>query len=260
MQSAIYQGWVRHRRFRPRPHDFRYGLGLLYLDIDELEWLVRDHRLLGASASLPLRFHRSDYLDGQLKANARPSLREAVDQRLVTAGLAPSEGPIRLLTQIRLFGFVFNPVSFYYVYDRHARQVEAIIAEITNTPWKERHCYVLSRDESVHPVEGQFRFRFPKAFHVSPFMPMNCAYDWRFSTPDEQIAVHMRIEHEQQRQFDATMQLQRQPLTQPNLRRMALRRPLQTLKVVAAIHWQALKLWLKRVPVFDHPSKQPPSN
>ena len=255
MQSAIYRGWLRHRRFHPRDHQFRYRLSLFCLDIDELDWLVCNHRLLGSSRWLPIRFHRSDYLDGHLPEDKAISLREAVDRRLGSVDLPASQGPVRLLTQPRYFGHGFNPVSFYYVYDRYGRQVEAIIAEITNTPWKERHSYVFGREESCHPLDSRFRFLFDKRFHVSPFMPMEMEYDWRFSEPGEDLNVHMRLDRGSVKQFDATLSLQRQPLTPANLRRVALSQPLQSLKVVADIHWQALRLWLKRVPVHNHPSK-----
>ena len=163
------------------------------------------------------------------------------------------EGPVRLLTHPRHFGYGFNPVSFYYCFDRAGSTVEAIVAEITNTPWGERHCYVLPV-ESSRSAE-HLHFRFGKDFHVSPFLPMNHDYDWRFSIPDERLAVHMQNLSAGEVVFDATLALQRMPIDGAVLARALAGFPLMTAKVTAGIYWQALRLWLKRAPVFTHPDK-----
>ena len=167
-------------------------------------------------------------------------------------GLRPV-GPIRLLTHLRYFGFVFNPVSFYYCFAKDGVTLSCIVAEITNTPWKERHAYVLPVDTARR--RGRvLHWIFPKGFHVSPFMPMTREYAWCFTTPSHDLRVHMDVLRDGQREFDATLTLQRCPLNRASLARVLRCYPLMTAKVVGAIHWQALRLWLKRNPVYTHPS------
>jgi DUF1365 family protein len=165
------------------------------------------------------------------------------------------DGPIRLLTHLRYFGHCFNPVSFYYCFDAAGTRVETIVAEVNNTPWGEQHCYVLT--EPAVGGERNLNFRSDKVFHVSPFMPMDLVYEWSFSVPDYRLNVHMALRPRSggDKLFDATMQLARKPITGRSLAAILLRFPVMTLEIVAAIHWQALKLWLKRVPVHTHPAK-----
>jgi len=163
-------------------------------------------------------------------------------------------GPIRLLTHLRYFGYVFNPVSFYYCFDANDERLETIVAEVNNTPWKERHCYVLGNDRDIGCGSVR-RFKPAKEMHVSPFMPMDIDYDWRFRCPGNDLSVHMENYRENAKLFDATLVLKRQEITPKSLSRVLLAFPLMTLKVLTAIHWQALKLWLKGNPVHDHPAK-----
>jgi DUF1365 family protein len=165
-------------------------------------------------------------------------------------------GPIRLLTHLRYFGHSFNPVSFYYCFDSAGTNVETIVAEITNTPWKERHAYVLPVAGSA-VSGGAWRFQFDKQFHVSPFMPMDMRYDWRFSAPAAGLHVHMENWRDGRSAFDATLSLKREPITSASLARALAAFPLMTAQVITLIHWQALRLWLKRTPFFTHPDKLP---
>lgn len=247
--SGIYEGWIRHRRFAPRRHAFRYRIAMLLVDLAETDALFAGRWLWSRDRRNLAEFRRSDFLGDP----AQP-LDQAVRERVqADAGFRPA-GPIRLLTHLRYGGHVFNPVSFYYCYAADGRTLEAIVAEITNTPWKQRHAYVL-------PVAAADRhgralgWGFDKAFHVSPFMPMQRRYAWRFTAPGDDLRVHMDVAEGQVREFDATLVLERRSWTAANLRRVLWRYPLMTVQVVWGIHWQALRLWLKGVPVHDHPAK-----
>lgn len=241
--SAVYVGRVRHRRFAPRRHAFGYRLFMLYLDLDELpdvfagRWLWR-HERRGVAA-----FQRRDYF-GDPRQPLDEAVRELVAARI---GRRPG-GPIRMLTHLRYCGWAFNPVTFYYCFDAAGGALEAVAAEITNTPWGERHAYVLAADG-----RSTVRGRFAKRFRVSPFMPMHQEYDWRLTTPGERLAVHMVNRQGGATLFDASLSLRRLPLTTANLNRALLRFPLLTATVSAAIYWQALRLWLKRTPFHPHP-------
>jgi len=246
LASAVYEGAVRHRRYEPVRHAFRYRMAQLYLDLSELDEAFRGRWLWSANAPNLAWFRRGDHA-GDPDKPLESEVRRLVEERL---GERP-EGPIRLLTHLRYFGYCMNPVSFYYCFDR-AEQLRAVLAEVHNTPWGERHCYALSASDT-----GQIRARFPKAFHVSPLLPMDHEYDWRLSPPGERLAVHMRNLEEGRPVFDATLALRRRPLTASSLRRVLTRYPLMTTKVIAAIYWQALRLKLKGARFHPHPKRAP---
>jgi DUF1365 family protein len=170
-------------------------------------------------------------------------------------GVRP-QGPIRLLTHCRYFGFGFNPVSFYYCYDSEDTHVEHIIAEVNNTPWGEQYCYVLlDADNEMKEISssGHHQYRPIKDFHVSPFMSMNIHYDWRFNQPDERLSVHMQNFENEEKLFDATLDLEKQPIRSSTMARVLIQYPLITLKVVGGIYFEAFRLLLKRTPIYDHP-------
>jgi uncharacterized protein len=242
-ESAVYEGTLAHVRRSPRAHAFAYGVYLLYLDLDELPELLAGPGPLSDARFGILSFRRSDYLGGA------GDLAEAARTRVASAlGSAPA-GPVRLLTHVRSFGRVFNPVSFYYCFARDGRSLEAVVAEITNTPWGERHAYV------VPAGPDGARARFSKAFHVSPFLPMAQRYRWTLGVPGERLAVDMRNEEDGREVFRARLALRRRPWTGAALWRAATLQPLMAWKVHAAIYWQALRLWGKRVPFHAHPAK-----
>jgi DUF1365 family protein len=246
--SAIYVGELRHRRFVPSASGFRYPLHMVYLDLDELEHVFDGRWLWSVERRNWAAWRRSDYL-----GDRGVPLREAVLARVEAAVGERPAGPVRVLTQLRYLGFCFNPVTFYYCFDAGAQRVEAIVAEITNTPWNERHAYVLARAAATVAVNGTQRWQFDKDFHVSPFMAMDHRYDWRFSAPGRGLVVHMENHREGARWFDATLTMRRSELDERSLARALLRHPFMTGEVAAAIYWQAARLWLRGVPFHAHP-------
>lgn len=247
--SALYRGTVRHRRHAPVHNRFDYTHAMLYLDLAELPDLFEREPLVSFGRANLAWFRRADYL-GDPDVALDVAVRDLVAAR---TGARP-RGPIRMLTQLRTLGYVFNPVTLYYCFDALGERVEWIVAEITNTPWFERHAYVLARAEAETRGRRQ-RFRFPKAFHVSPFLPMDLEHDWRFSEPGERLHVHMEDRRDGQIVLDATLMLVRTPLARHTLTHAVLRHPFATLKVTAGIYLQALRLWWKRCPFHPHPRR-----
>jgi DUF1365 family protein len=223
---------------------------MAWIDLAELDEVFRGRWFWSTRRPALAWLRRSDYL-GDADVPLDQAVRDRVERE---TGRRPA-GPVRLLTHLRTFGHCFNPVSFYYCYDAAGTRVETIVAEITNTPWKERHAYVLPVDPA-QPPGGPMRFQVGKVFHVSPFMPMDLDYDWRFTQPGARLAVHMSNHRAGEKLFDATLALERHEITGTSLARALARHPFATLHVVIAIHWQALRLWLKRVPFHVHPSKR----
>ncbi len=249
IHSAIFEGSVRHERADPA-HEFSYRMFQMYVDLDELDQLFKNRWFWSVNSANLASFNRKDYV--------RPSdipLREAVIRKVEPLlGYRPS-GPIRLLTNLRYFGHCFNPVSFYYGFDQ-SNNLEWIMAEITNTPWNERFCYVLPVCEAERK-SGLYAWKFDKQFHVSPFLPMDRRYSWQFSDPAEELRVFMQVHSESSREFHASLQLRRKELTGRALTSCLIRYPLLCSKVAAAIYWQALKLKIKGAQFFSHPNSEP---
>jgi len=247
VHSAIYEGRVEHVRCTPREHRFGMNLGLLYLDLDELDAVARLTPLFKSERWAPLSFHRQDYLPST--GSLADAARDVVAQR---KGFRPT-GPVRMLTNPRYFGYGFNPVSFYYCHDEQG-SLAAVIAEITNTPWQQRYCYVLDARTSGDRVQAEFA----KAFHVSPFMPMAQRYAWMFTLAGPTLAVRMANIVDSRIVFTAGITAVRQPLTAAALHRLLIRHPAQTAQVISRIYWEALRLWLKKIPFYSNPTNVSP--
>jgi uncharacterized protein len=240
--SCIYEGIIRHRRVEPQ-REFSHRLALAYLDLEELPRLL-DGRLVSTRPGL-VRFLRQDYL-GDPAVPLDRAVRALVSER---TGARPA-GPIRLLTHPRSFGHSFNPVSFYYCFEPSGDRVQAVVAEVTNTPWGERHAYVLgSAAASGRAMEAQLE----KAMHVSPFMGMDHRYHIRASTPGRTLSVHIGSSRAGTTVFDATLSLHRRELTRASMARTTVRYPFATLRVLALIYAHALGLKLAGAPVHPHP-------
>lgn len=251
--SAIYTGEIIHRRHRPHAHAFRYPLFMIYLDLAEIDSAFTGRWLWSVNRRNLAEFRRSDFL-GAAEVPLDQAVRDRVEQE---TGQRPL-GPIRVLAHLRYFGLAFNPVAFYYCYAADGMTLETIVAEITNTPWRERHAYVLALSQAG-AQGGMHTWEFDKQFHVSPFLPMDRRYHWRFKPPGPDLNVHMRVEDGTVTEFDASLRLQRQPMLAWNLARALMRFPLMSLQVVLAIHWQAFFIWCKRNPVYDHPHDGKPT-
>lgn len=239
--SALYAARVAHRRMRP-VHQFAYRLFLCYLDLEEIETLTARDGVLAARWWRPLRYRRADFL-----GPADVPLRQAVLNEVERLSGARPDGAVRMLTQLRTFGYAFNPVTFYYCFQRDGA-LACVLAEITNTPWGERHRYVVPAAE-----DGGAHAAFGKRFHVSPFHPMEQDYEWRFAAPGDAVSVVMHNREAGELVFEAALAADRMPLTAANLRRMWRRHPWTTGKVILAIHWNALKLWWKGAKFYPHP-------
>lgn len=251
MNSRLCQGWVSHRRWAPRPHAFRYPIGMMYLDLDEQAQPASLSPLFKASRFAPLCWRPSDYLPAWTRHGQ--GLKEAVRTVLGKVLDDVPQGAVYLLTQPRSWGLSFNPVSFYFCHDDDGR-LAAILLEVRNTPWRERFHYVLP----VQPnTPGEFVVA--KAFHVSPFLPADMHYRMRFSIQAEHLRIHMENHRDGQKVFEADLALRCQALTAKTLRQHLLAFPWMSLRTVSAIYWQALRLLLKRTPLHDHyPSQGEP--
>jgi DUF1365 family protein len=234
-----------------RPHNiFEYSLFMIYLDLSELDDVFSGRWLWSTDHFNVACFNRAYHL-GDPSVPLEQAVRDLVRERL---GRRP-EGPVRMLTQLRYFGYNFNPVSFYYCFDREGRGVETIIVEIHNTPWGEIFCYVLGEEQNKGSGKEK-KFQISKQFHISPFMDMDINYQWEFIEPRDAVHVLMRSDENGEKIFDAELSMERREITGPVLSRMLIKYPFINIKIVGAIYWQALCLKVKGATFYTHPSKR----
>lgn len=250
MESCIYEGRVNHTRSKPAKHQFSYRLFLMYLDLDGLEAVFEKRWFWSTSRPALARFRREDHLGPEDQPLAE-SVRDFVQKE---TGSRP-DGPIRLLTNLAYFGYCFNPVSFYYCFSADGETVNYIVSEVNNTPWGERDIYVMDC-RKIAMSESSWRFRPTKKMHVSPFMPMEVEYDWVLSEPTDQLSVFMANSKDGVRIFNASMNLNRRRVTSWSLAFVLIKYPFQTAKIIFTIYWEALRLWVKRVPFHTHPGNE----
>ena len=241
MNSAIYSGWVRHRRYSPKRNEFNYKLFLLALDLDELDEGMSFGPWFRVEKPAVLSFRHKDYLDGEGKLT-----KQKVWDRVVSLGGENFAGQVTLLGQLRCFGLYFSPVNFYYCHDLEG-EFKYLLAEVSNTPWNERHCYLVDARQNVV---------MDKEFHVSPFMNEDMKYHWRFTPLKQTLYLNIDNMRESEKLFDATFSMQQEPLSAKGLVKNLLRVPAMTISTVLGIHWEAMKLFIKGIPYVPYVKKK----
>ena len=242
-KSGIYEGIVSHCRFSPKRHQFKYKVYMMYLDLEEIDRVFSKNSLWSVNKFNLACFRRKDFFGDQ-----KIPLIEAVKQRVKEVTGVKPDGPVRMLTNLRYFGFIINPITCYYCFDS-GEQLQYIVAEVTNTPWKEKVSYVI-------PVKSESCWStacFDKELHVSPFMPMDINYLWKNSSPGKKLSIYMENYRNSERVFNATLRLKRHEISPSALNQFITLYPFMTLKVFWGIYWQAVKLWWKGASFHRHP-------
>lgn len=246
ISSALYRGRVTHRRVRPSVHSLRYNVFWLLLDLDDIDWADRKLRLFSRNRFNLLSFYDRDYAD-----RSGAPIRPQIDAYLSAADIDLDGGVVRLLTMPRVFGYVFNPISVYYCHHNDGRLM-AMVYEVTST-FGVRHSYVIPVPPEDQ-AEGIIRQGAAKALYVSPFMGMEMDYQFRGHAPSAHLDLLIQGFDAEGILISASVQAKRSPLADAALFSAAMALPLLTLKVMAGIHWEALKLWIKGVPLTQQPA------
>jgi uncharacterized protein len=244
MKSLIYAGKIRHRRFTPKEHKFSYKLFMFCFDIAAIDTVFKGVPFVSIEGFNWFAFKRKNYLSHP-EIPLDKAARELVKEKY---NIYP-QGKIYLLTHLSCLNYCFNPISLYFVFNKNNDELDFLIVEVTNTPWGEKHAYVLADPEK--PKKDIYRYHFQKKLHVSPFMTMDYEYRFNLKLANDRIIVHMGNYQEGNLHFDATLTLLSVPTKAAE--KIFLSYPLITFKVTAAIHWQALRLWLKGVLFQSHP-------
>ena len=242
VNSVIYEGTLRHRRVGSPAHAFRFPVAMPLIDLTELDRAFAQHPLWSLERPNAVTFRRADYL-GDPRTPLDTAVRDLVEAR---TGVRP-RGPIRLLTQVRTWGWLFNPLSIYLCMDPTGARIEALVLEVTNTPWHERHAYVLRGGDGEH--------WFAKALHVSPFFGMDQHYRLRISLPGDRFVINLATVEHGNVVFEAALSLRRRAMTRAAMGRLLWRYPVLTLRVSLGIYWQALRLWRKGARLHPHPAR-----
>lgn len=249
--SCIYTGTVAHSRFFPKKHSFKYRSFMMYLDLSEVRTIFERYWLWANERARPIQFRRSDHY-----GEATEDLSLTIKKVIAGHGHNPPDGRICLLTHLRVFGYIINPVSFYYCYDT-AEQLQYVVAEVHNTPWGECHCYVIPKDSFTGRGDGR---RTDKEFHVSPFMGMQQTYGWKITSPSSKLSVCIENYSKEtglnKPLFNATLKLTRREISSWNLSLVLVTYPLSTIQVVIKIYWQATLLWLKGFTYYRRPRRE----
>ncbi len=252
MNSCIYRGTIRHRRQQPVENNFDYNVYLMFLDLDELDQVFDRRWLWSTNRPAFAWFNHRDHLKNYEGVRSAVDIKPAVIEILRDNGIERPIGPVRILTQLRHLFFVMNPVSFYYCYSPDGERLEAIVAEVNNTPWGEQHIYVLDaeKSESERMLVAK---NIKKDFHVSPFMSLEMNYVMKFTSPGKKLAVKIENSEGGKKFFDVCMLLKRQPITGRSLAMSLIQYPLISMKIFAGIYWQAIRLFAKKCRYYPHP-------
>jgi len=251
----IYKGSVSHARNKPKAHRFKYSVFQIWLDVEQPNLIDNISRFWSSNKANLVRFNRRNYLPDPSEQNL--SIHHQVCHLIKSQTGKTFDGKVYLLSNLSYWGYCYNPVSFYCCYGAN-NKLEYILSEIHNTPWGERFTYVHDVTENSSQTQNggsdTLKFRFDKEFHVSPFMPMGLEYQWNFKVSNENIFISMNLEQEKKCIFNATLKLQGQTLNRSMANQIPFRYPFMCLKVISAIYWNALCLWLKRIPFHEHPN------
>jgi len=250
MKPSFCDGTIIHDRIMPRKHRFIYNMSWCLFDLDKIEALFYDSKFWSINKFNLVSIKNKDYVNPgseSINIKIRKYIKGKTDRRF--------DGKIFLFTHPRYLGFGFNSVNFYFCFEGNA--IKYIVSEINNTPWKEKHLYFHDNSENTNPTKdnksGALSFNFNKEFHISPFVDMEIKYDWKFELTEDKIKISMKLLKGNTTPLKVYLNTNLTHIKKHNTSKWALKKPYQALKMSAGIYWQAFKLWLKKVPIYDHP-------